>query len=241
MASNDRLAALLTCVLLGVQTGVDTAEAAPPPDGSTQVNRQGDPGINEAQRLVFMNDHLGDIASGSVLNYDFTRTGKAVEAFSDTVKIKVTGVHAGGRRDLEFDFLAGPNHVDFHPAKAYLGNPVAIHFLERDIAEMARRTGGNIGYFRNTIRKSFVNPEINATKIDVGGHQLDAVAVTVTPFTGDPNVDKFPFYAKKRYEFLFAEDLPGGLYQIHTQVPDEGGGDSLIDEQMTFNALSPEG
>jgi hypothetical protein len=241
MASNYRLAALLTCVLLGVQTGVDAAEAASPPDSSPQVNPQGNPEINEAQRLVFMNDHLGDIASGSVLNYDFSRTGKAVEAFSDTVKVKVTGVQPDGRRDLEFDFLTGPNHVDFHPAKAYLGNPVAIHFLERDIREMARRSGGDSGYFRNRIRKSFVNPEIHATKVDVDGSQLDAVAVAVTPFTGDPNVDKFPFYAKKRYEFLFAEDLPGGLYQIHTQVPDEGGADSMIDEQMTFRDLSPEG
>ncbi len=54
-------------------------------------------------------------------------------------------------------------------------------------------------------------------------------------------MDKFPFYAKKRYEFLFAEDLPGGLYQIHTQVPDEGGADSMIDERLTFRDISPEG
>ncbi len=164
-----RLAALLVGVLLTVQAGADAAETAPPPGSSPQVNPQNNPGINEAQRLVFMNDHLGNIASGSVLNYAFARTGKAVEAFSDTVKVKVTGVQAEGRRDLEFDFLTGPNHVDFHPAKAYLGNPVAIHFLERDIREMARRSGGDSGYFRNRLRKSFVKPEIHAAKIDVEG------------------------------------------------------------------------
>ena len=227
MESKHRLIAILAGALLSLQTATKAAEAEPPAD------------LNEAQRLVFMNDHLVDVASGNVITYDFRRRGKSVEAFSDTVKVNVTAVRDDGRRDLEFDFLTGQNHIDFHPAKAYRGNPVIIHFLERDILEMSKRTGGDIGYFRNRIRKSFANPEIGSAKVDVQGRQLDAVEVAVTPFSGDPNVDKFPLYARKRYDFLFAEAIPGGLYQIHTVVPDDSGADAMIDETMTFRDLSP--
>ncbi|MFZ0791668.1 MAG: hypothetical protein WAM94_18805, partial [Chromatiaceae bacterium] len=62
--------------------------------------------------------------------------------------------------------------------------------------------------------------------------------VAVTPFTDDPNVDKFPLYARKRYDFLFTEEIPGGLYQIHTAVPDGSGAEAMIDETMTFRDLS---
>lgn len=219
--------ALLTGALLSLTPAVEAAEAGPPPE------------VSEAQRLVFMNDGLRDIADGSVISYDFARQGKAVEAFSDTVKVKVTAVREDGRRNLEFDFLTGPNHIDFHPAKAYLGNPVIIHFLERDILEMSKQTDGNIGYFRNRIRKSLANAEVHPARVDVQGRALDAVEVAVSPFRDDPSVGNFQMYANKRYGFLFSAEVPGGLYRIHTLVPDENGEAVMTDETITFRDISP--
>ena len=78
--SKHRLIAILAGVLLSLQTPTKATEAEPPAD------------LNEAQRLVFMNDHLVDVASGNVITYDFRRRGKSVEAFSDTVKVNVTAM-----------------------------------------------------------------------------------------------------------------------------------------------------
>lgn len=234
MGSRVRLLALLVCAPLAMPLLPSGSAAAADVEGQP-------PDINEAQRLVFMNEGLRDLSAGSVIRYDFNRKGSAVEAFSDTVTLKVTAVQDDSRRDLEFDFLTGPNHIDFHGAKGYAGNPVIIQYLERDIRDMAERTGGNIGYFRNRLRRSFAHPQVTPVKVDVHGQPVEGVEVRVTPFTDDPNLERFPMYGKKTYQFVFADAVPGGLYQIHAQVPDPSGGDILIDEQMTFRDLSREG
>jgi hypothetical protein len=199
------------------------------------------PEINEAQRLVFMNDYLDDIGAGSVLSYGFSHRGRESKGFSDTVKVTVTDVLEGGKHNLSFDFLTGDNHIDFHPAAGYKGNPVAIQFLERDIQEMAKSTDGHAGYFQNRIRKSFVHPEIREVKIPYQGKEVDGVKISVTPFVNDPNIDRFKAYAGKRYEFLFSDQIPGGLYEIHTLVPGQDGGDPLVEEGLTFRQLTSVG
>ena len=197
--------------------------------------------LNQAQQLVFMQDHLWDIPKGSSLNYIFTSETKDVESYSDRVKITVTNVTEDAGRDLEFDFLSGPNHIDFTPAVGYTGNPVIIHFLERDISQMVSETDGTNGYFRNRIRKSFSQPKrVRDIKLSFQGKELDGVEVVVEPFISDPNVAQFQIYAKKRYEFTFSEQVPGGVYRIHTLVPGENGVGVLIDEELKFHQLTPE-
>jgi hypothetical protein len=46
-------------------------------------------------------------------------------------------------------------------------------------------------------------------------------------------------FEHKRYEFIFSDDVPGGVYRIHTQVPDAKSRQVLIDEDMTFQKISP--
>lgn len=197
------------------------------------------PEVNEAQRRAFMNDSLNGVDSGSVITYDFARRGSGAEPIADSVELRVTAVQADGRRDLEFNFLTGPNHVDFHPAKAFKGNPVTIHFLERDIREMIHRTGGNSGYLRNRIRQSFASPEIHPVRIEVDGRTIDATAITLTPFVDDPKAEDLRIFKNKRYELMYSDALPGGLYRIHTLVPDDTGENALIEETLTFRDLSP--
>ncbi|MEW8557461.1 MAG: hypothetical protein AB2588_05710 [Candidatus Thiodiazotropha sp.] len=198
------------------------------------------PNLNQAQKLVFFKDHLKGVPKGSRLDYEFTNATQGKEGFRDSIEIDVVNVVAEDKRDLEFNFLSGENHIDFSPAKAYTGNPVIIHFLERDISMMAKDTGGSSGYFRNRIRDSFKNPSlVREIKFHYGGKELAGTEVVITPFVADPNTDNFKFYVNKRYQFIFSDQVPGGVYRIHTQVPNEKDGGILIDEDMTFRKITP--
>jgi hypothetical protein len=214
---------------------------APRPVQAPAASPDSPPEVNQAQRLVFMNDGMRNVPVGGVLEYGFSSGGKNRESFTDRVLVKVSRVGEDGRRDMEFDFLTGERHLDFHPATAYRGNPISIHFLERDISELAKETGGDIAYFRNRVRRAFTHPDIRPAKVALDGKELDGVSVSVTPFVDDPNEGRFPAYANKRYDFLFSEQIPGGLYRIRTTVPDASGQGPAIEEDLTFRAKTPAG
>ncbi len=198
------------------------------------------PSLNEAQLLVFYGNHLKGVPKGSLLDYGFESVTQDAERFTDHIEIKVTDVIGEDKRDLEFNFLTGDHHIDFTPAKAYKGNPVIIHFLERDIALMAKDTGGSNGYLRNRIRDSFKAPDkVHDVTFTHDGKQMRGTEVIVTPFIADRYAEKLKLYEHKRYEFIFSDQVPGGIYRIHTQVPDENGTTILIDENMTFKTITP--
>ena len=139
------------------------------------------------------------------MEYAFDRRGKDKDSFSDRVKVTVVQVRPDGSRDLDFDFLSGGRHLDFHSATAYRGNPISIQFLERDIAELSKTTGGDAAYFRNRLRRAFAHPEVRPIAIEYQGQSVEGIAVVLTPFADDPNRDRFPEYVQKRYEL----QLPG--------------------------------
>jgi hypothetical protein len=198
------------------------------------------PKLNEAQKLIFFKDHLQGVPKGSQIDYAFKSLTKDAESFTDKVEIKVVDVVADGKRDLEFNFLTGSNHVEFSAAKSYTGNPVIIHFLERDISLMARNTGGNNGFFRNRIRDSFKKPvQVKEVTFQLNGRQMSGTEIVITPFVADPYADNFKLYVNKRYEFIFSEQVPGGVYRIHTKVSNDNGDSILIDEDMTFRQITP--
>ncbi|MEW8341857.1 MAG: hypothetical protein AB2708_18580 [Candidatus Thiodiazotropha taylori] len=197
------------------------------------------PDLSEAQKLIFFKDHLQGVSKGSQINYQFTsKTDK--EGFQDEIVVRVTNIVSKGKRDLEFDFLSGENHIDFSSAMSYTGNPVIIHFLERDISLMSKDTGGWNGYFRNKIRNSFRKPaHMDEVTFEFEGKKVKGTEIVITPFLGDPNARNFKLYANKRYEFLFSDKIPGGIYRIRTQVPSENGKQPLIDEDMKFKQIIP--
>lgn len=208
---------------------------------SAATNLSAPAGLNSAQKLFFYEDHLKGVAKNSRLDYGFKSVTKDAESFTDNIEIRVTDVVDEGKRDLEFNFLSGSHHIDFSPTKAYTGNnPVIIHFLERDISRMARDTGGSNGFFRNRIRDSFKNPiEVNGVKFQFHGQALDGTKVVVTPFVNNPYAENFKLFVNKRYEFIFSDQIPGGIYSIRTQVPSDNGKSVLIEEDMTFRQITP--
>jgi hypothetical protein len=198
------------------------------------------PKLNQAQKFIFFKDHLKGVPKGSSINYGFKSVTKDSDSFTDKVEVKVTNVIDEDKRDLEFNFLTGSHHINFSPAKAYRGNPVIIHFLERDISQMAKNSGGRNGFFRNRIRNSFKTPvKVREINLQLNGKQISGTEIVVTPFVADPNADKFKLYVNKRYEFILSDQVPGGVYRIHTAAPNDNGDGIFIDEELTFQDISP--
>lgn len=194
------------------------------------------PVLNRAQELVFMGEHLRQTHQGQQLVYDFRRHATGEPDKTDEVLMTVTRVRDEARRDLAFEFLSGADRLDFPDAQGYRGNPIAVQFLERDIREMAKRTGTPIAHFRNRIRRSFSTPQISETRITVGDKLVDATEITVTPFSQDPGIAKLDGYAGKEYLFVYSDRVPGDLFRIRTRM--SGADGVALEEELRFKRSS---
>ncbi|MFD2031217.1 hypothetical protein ACFSKM_14745 [Ancylobacter dichloromethanicus] len=58
------------------------------------------------------------------------------------------------------------------------------------------------------------------------------------PFTEDPNKDKLLELAGRRYEFLFSQAVPGGLYSIDVVTPKADGSGNIIETSLTLTGAS---
>lgn len=194
-------------------------------------------GYSAAQVALFATPHLGNLGRTGVLVYDFTRRGTQQPAIDDTVEMAVTRLGPDGGRDVSFRFLHGPRAHPFPDIEGFHGNPVLMAFLQRDVEEMERMTGGKSGYFRNRIRQAFVAAAVvEPDTVTWDGRPTPARRITVRPYAGAELSERFPDLAGKTYEFVMADDVPGGIYRIRTRV--DGAGETVrIEEAMTLRAF----
>jgi hypothetical protein len=191
--------------------------------------------VNQAQRLVFLGDHLQQLTEGQTVVYAFTRHASGEPDRQDEIKMTVDKVRDDSLRNLSFQFLSGSDQIDFPSAQGYRGNPIAIQFLERDIRDMAQATGTSTAYFRNRIRNAFKDPQIEQTRTTVGETEVDAVEISVTPFQKDPNVSQMAGYAEKQYRFAYSEQIPGHLISVQTRM--SNGGDAFLEEEIRYTGV----
>lgn len=137
-------------------------------DGTAAAAAPGAPfELNTVQTLLFDSDQLKNLPTRTTVRYRFLKSGALEPGFDDTVEMTVTGVEPDGRRDLSVRFLSPPRGIDVAPFRQFQGNPLMMLFLERDVREMKRLTGGSDLYFRNRIRDAFARPDVEATPTTV--------------------------------------------------------------------------
>ena len=189
-----------------------------------------------AQIALFDTPHLENIAKPTALTYDFRHIATEGQAFEDRVKMTVTEVRADGRKNLTFQYLSGSRQRPFSAIEGFRGNPLIMLFLQHDVDEMKQATGGPSGYFRNRIRNAFRDrAEVDELTVEHAGGSFPAKRITIRPFAADPNLDRFPGFANKWYEFILAPEIPGGLYRIRSVVPSQTGGAHLIENSLTYS------
>ena len=109
------------------------------------------------------------------------------------------------------------------------GNPVLLGFLEHDIAQMSRLTGGSATYFRKRIRMALANgAQVVAQPITWQGRQVPAQVVRIQPYRDDPLHARYEKYAGKTYRFVLSDSVPGGVYQLATALADGAQDDATL-------------
>jgi hypothetical protein len=190
-----------------------------------RAGAQATPEVSPAETLLFETDHLARIKAPAVLVYAFRKVSNVEPGFSDEVRLDVA--EKAGKTSATLHFLTGARRHEVPALREAHGNPVLLGFLERDIAEMKRLTGGSPSYFRKRIRMALAeDAHVTAQSIAYGGKTLQAQAVRIQPYRDDPLHARFEAYVRKTYTFIVSDQVPGGIYQLRSAL-DNGGQDRM--------------
>jgi hypothetical protein len=194
--------------------------------------------VSPAENLLFETDHLARIKTPATLVYEFRKLSNAEPAFTDSVQLDVS--QRKGQVHAELHFLTGERRRDLPGVDDVHGNPVLLGFLERDIAEMKRLTGGSVTYFRKRIRLALANgAQVRPQSITYQGKALAGQAVRIQPFLDDPMHARFENYVRKTYTFVLSDAVPGGVYQVSTSLANPVGTPPAGKGQATPGAAIP--
>jgi hypothetical protein len=101
---------------------------------------------------------------------------------------------------------------------------------------MRRVTGGPSAYFRNTIRRAFVDQAaVKTIDVERDGKTTPATEITLVPFAGDAEIAaSFPALKDKQYRFVLSPTVPGQVYEITAQLPGAAGAPPQQEDSMVF-------
>ncbi len=249
-SSNDaaRRARRLPGWLLVLALSSAAAEEAPPDEQRPSIGRMGepvrvDPGnfeFSRAETLLWMSDHLSNVQEPVRLRYDFSKRGSLEENFNDQVLLDVRALNEDGSKDTHLDFFSADRtqKVDYSDNLSKVrGNPVLGIYLRGDVHDMNRLTDGHWRYFQRQIKLALADRQATEQiELQLNGRSVPAEVVRILPYAEDEeHRAELKEYAGKYYEFIFSEEVPGALYQIHTMVPNPEGSEPLLEEILIFS------
>lgn len=202
-----------------------------------------EPGFSEVNNVLFDTAHLANIEQPGTLTYQYSKNSVVDDSREDTIKVDVSNIRNTGRRDLAFEFFTGKNKRPYEPMENQRGNGVFVLFLEFDVHEMKRLTGGEWRYFQRRLRWSMAEgADKKEVDIDYNGHKVKGTQYIIQPYANDPKNTRYKLYANKYYIFTLSDDIPGEIYQVRTVVPDgdswQEGEPVLVDESITFSGFN---
>lgn len=200
--------------------------------------------ISKAEKLLFMENHFKNVSPPETLEYNYVQTGTEGKGFKDEVVLDVKKKNSDGSVVLSSSFLTDERKVPVPEAEQFEGNPAIQGFLERDIKEMKRLTGGSTSYFRKRIRLALAeSAKVEPVTVSYKGNDIAGQKITIEPYLEDPMKERFRQYAGKKYTFVLSEKVPGNVFQIKSTIPAPGAtddkkdsGSKLIEETMTLSS-----
>ncbi len=191
------------------------------------------------EELLLAPGFMAAVSKPAVFRYRFhLREAGVQRPYVSEARMEVREVRADGSKLVWFDMFEGPNHRAFGPMRIIDQNPILFVFLQRDVTTMANLTGGAAGYFQQQIRASFTrSAEVEPLRVSWQGRELPAERIVLRPFRNDPRIDRFPQFRDKSYEVVVAPGVPGGIYSITMRVPNPRGGEALLEESLTLEAV----
>jgi hypothetical protein len=193
--------------------------------------------------VVFDPGRFAAVKAPVDLHYRFEVEGRGVpDTPPSPVRAEVRTVAGDGGKEVWLDLFEGAAHRTAGPLQAKEQNPLLLVFLQMDVAEMGRLTGGAAGYFQQQIRKAFSNPApVENVTLDMAGQNLPATRITLRPFQNDPQIARFPQFRDKAYSFTVADGVPGGLWEVSARTPDPESGEMILEKTLVFDHASPRG
>jgi hypothetical protein len=200
-------------------------------------------GFSDINNELFDKAHLKNITKPVTLHYKYKKESFIDGNREDTVDVVVTNIRNTGRRDTHYKFFTGEHNRPYLDRNNQQGNGVFVFFLEFDIREMDRLTGGDWAYFQRKIRWALAKgAKKEQIEIDYHGKKLKAMQYTIQPYINDPKNARYSLYANKYYIFTLSEDIPGEIYQVRTIVPDgktwQEGDEVVTEEVLTFDSVT---
>jgi len=197
--------------------------------------------ISAAERALFMTDHLAALPAPARLQYAFRKSGSLEASFEDRVTVTWQAKPGANCCTASTEFLGGPRRIQLPEIESAQGNPVILHFLERDIREMQRLTRGKPNYFRKRIRMAlYQGATMRDLSVNYQGRSVAAREFVIAPYLDDPLRARFEKLAGKNYVFTLSGEVPGGVVSIQTQVAGAANA-PLLREEMTLNGVASAG
>lgn len=202
-----------------------------------------DQSISPAENQLFQSNHLGSLPDSTVLSYAYAKAGSLEAPREDSVRVTISPANPGTGRQVRVDYLSGTQRFELPPMGAANGNPVILFFLERDVREMQRLTGGQAAYFRKRVRMALADAaEILPVTFEFAGHTVSGEQITIHPYRDDPLRKRYQRLAEKAYIFTLSDQVPGGIYRMETVVEAadaRAGTPPLISETLTLLGAQP--
>jgi hypothetical protein len=202
---------------------------------------QADDSFSPAEQMLFLSDHLSNVPKAMQIRYAYSKTGTLDPVSDGAVNLSVTAMPQGPGRHTHVDFLSGARKFDLPDIDDATANPVILFFLERDVRDMQRRTGGQASYFRKRVRMALAeSAQVEPIQLDLKGRSVSATRISIQPFTDDPLKNRFRQLADKSYVFILSQEVPGQLYRMQTlaRAP-QNDAPPILEENITFIGAEP--
>ena len=193
-----------------------------------------------AEMRLFVDDHLRGISGPATLEYTYTKRGSLESSVDDTARVMVGPRSAGGTQSVKVEYLTDTRKLELSDIDAANANPVILFFLEREVREMHRRTGGSINYYRKRIRMALAEgAQVDAVALDIGPRRIAATQIHIAPYRDDPARSRYQKFAEKTYTFTLSDDVPGKVVELRSELSAPPGAtgnapDLVIAESLRF-------
>lgn len=188
--------------------------------------------------LLFEGNHLKLTKPGSELTYRFQKSvshEKVLgQAFADDLKLDITGVKDGDKRDFEFKVFSGEHAREPFKDHDRIGNPLLLWYLDRSVNSYRGLAGGSLTYVKSRFMQALKNATAEPTKVDVAGNSVDAYRLTLTPYASDPNAVRMMGYEKSRFVIVYSDAVPGYFVEMASTFENTDAKAPRLEERVSF-------
>ncbi len=239
MTTKIAVGLVLACIAM---PGLSMAAGQVAAQNERPAKSEAAPEYTQAQIALYRSNQVGMLNKNEMVTYSFIRQGSLETPLEDKASISIVDMDQDGKKNIVVDFLSGDNHIDMPVFEGFkLGNPILMVFLEHDVKEMSELTKGSTLYFRNRIHDGLASP--NMTKVEpisvtIDEKKVEATLVTVKPFVGLKEIERFKQFEQKSYQFVISPHVPGGVYSIKTMTPSQDGNPPILEEVLQYASRS---